>query len=96
MFFHTPVEFSLIMCTEVRFSSPCLGNVLSLEYMNGMSDTALAYANFRPHVWGMFFHPKIMADEPERIFDINFRPHVWGMFFHWVLYGGVFVKRIAM
>ena len=41
----------------------------------------ISKVRFRPHVWGMFFHPSDWLTYISTLM-IGFRPHVWGMFFH--------------
>ena len=63
---------------QFGFSSPCLGNVISLAQDVQM----FCLASFRPHVLGMFFHSHRTCSGSWHSSSSGFRPHVWGMFFH--------------
>ena len=44
--------------------------------------TVWEFRCFRPHVWGMFFHLKLLTTHTT-LSSSSFRPHVWGIFFHY-------------
>ena len=58
---------------------PMFGDPFSLmEIVKEINDF---WARFRPHVWGFFFHMRLLRRNiSESLYD--FRPHVWGFFFH--------------